>query len=369
MRLPARAVRSLRHNVAPLLAVAVIVLVFLPLSRAYDLNVFLRAGQALLRGLTPYPNPASPAVYSGSSFVYPYLAAVPFVPLVAIAPHWGTTVFFALSTAAVLSACYAGSRGDPWAAAAVLCMAFTITGLQLGALGPLLFAGTVFMWQLRERPVALALVAGPVVASKLFLAPLLAWLLLARRYRAFAYACASTAAILIAGFAVGRLGPAPYVHLLSQLGVHEARTGFGIVGALMNAGASFIRAQAVAMAIAAALIGVSYLHWRRAGDERVLFCGAIIAALAATPVLWSHYLVLLAVPLLVTGARRRWLVALALASWLIAPPHGVRLEDDLIERVPHSAEWTIAMSLAVFAYATGRGRRRPNATREQRQTQ
>ena len=47
----------------PLLAVAVIVLVFLPLSPAYDLNVFLRAGSALLHGRALYPDPKSPAVY------------------------------------------------------------------------------------------------------------------------------------------------------------------------------------------------------------------------------------------------------------------------------------------------------------------
>jgi alpha-1,2-mannosyltransferase len=355
VRLPVRTVTGLVQNVAPPLAIAAIVLVFLPLSRTYDLNVFLRAGDALLHGLTPYPNPASRAVYSGSSFVYPYLAAVPFMPLAAIPPDWSATLFFAVSVLAVLAACYAGAGGDPRPAALVLCMAFTITGLQLGALGPLLFAGTVFLWRLRDRPVALAALAGAVIASKLFLGPLLVWLLLAGRYRAFAYACICTAGILVAGFVFGPLGPASYAHLLSQLGVHEARAGFGLVGALMNAGATAGVAQATAMAVGATLVGISYVHWRRAGDERVLFCGAIVAALAATPVLWSHYLVLLAVPLLAYNAPRRWLATLALASWVIAPAHGVRFDDDVIARVPHSTEWAIAMSLLVFAYATGRG--------------
>jgi alpha-1,2-mannosyltransferase len=220
---------SVQRVAVPLLAVAAIAVaiaaVFLPLTRSYDFDVFLRAGYAAVHGQQVYPSPGSPAVYSGSSFVYPYFAAWPFMALAAMSAGLSTMLFFCVCVCAVLVACFVGARGDPWPAILTLCTAFTITGLQLGALSPLLFVGVVFLWRLRERPIPLALLAAPVIACKLFLAPLLVWLLLARRYRAFAYARASTLALLALSFALGPIGPAPYLQLLSQLGVHERHPG------------------------------------------------------------------------------------------------------------------------------------------------
>ena len=49
----------------------------------------------------------------------------------------------------------------------------------------------------------------------------------------------------------------------------------------------------------------------------------LVASLLLTPVLWSHYLVVLAAALLAYDASRRSFVLLALTSWAISPPHGV----------------------------------------------
>jgi alpha-1,2-mannosyltransferase len=347
-----RGAQNLGRAAALLLALAVIVVVFLPLSPAYDLDVFLRAGDAALHGLHVYPTPGSPAVYSGFSFVYPYFAVWPFVPLAALSPGLSTILFFAFCSGAVIAACLVAAGDDPWRPLLVLCTAFTITGLQLGALSPLLFAGALFLWRVRNRPVAFALLAAPVVASKLFLAPLLVWLLLARRYRAFAWACGSTLALLAIGFVLGPLGPASYLGLLSKLGAHEARSGFGLIGGLMNAGVAPGIAEGAAVAVAAAVFSAAYVRWRRARDERVLFCAGIVASLVLTPVLWSHYLVLLPAALLALNAPRQWFVVLALASWAIAPPHGVHLDTDLIEGVTSSGAWlAVATSLLIFGYS------------------
>jgi alpha-1,2-mannosyltransferase len=329
-----------------------IVVVFLPLSRAYDLGVFLKAGSAVIHGLRVYPRPGTPAVYSGFSFVYPYFAVWPFVPLAVLSPTLGTAVFFAISAGAVIAACFVEADGDPRPAMLVLCTSFTITGLQLGALSPLLMAGAVFLWRLRDRPLAFALLAAPVIACKLFLAPLLAWPLLARRYRAFAWASVATLVLLALGFAFGPLGAASYLRLLSALGAHEARAGFGLIGALRSAGLASAAAEAVALALAAAVLASAYLHHRRAGDERVLFCAGVVASLLLTPVLWSHYMILLAAGLLVLHAPRRWFAALAVLSWVIAPPHGVDIDIRLLQRIGSSGAWlAIATLLLVFGYA------------------
>ncbi len=344
-----RASTFFRRAIAPLLLVCAIVVLFLPLTPAYDLNVFLRAGHAVLHGLQVYPDPGSKAVYSGSSFVYPYFAVWPFVPLAAISTSAATTVFFILSTALVLAAAFVAAEGDPWRASLVLGTAFTITGLQLGALSPLLFAGAAFLWQLRDRPAAFALLAAVVIASKLFLAPLLVWVLLARRWRAFAWASAATAVLLLAGFAFGPLGLAPYAHLLSALGAHEAYQGFGLIGVLQGAGVSLTLSHVIAAVLAVALVAASYFRYRRRQDEAVLFCGAIVASLILTPVLWSHYLVLLAAALLALRAPRRWFMVLAGASWVIAPPHGFGAEVRLVEGASSLGPWlAVGGALVVF---------------------
>jgi alpha-1,2-mannosyltransferase len=332
--------------------VVAIVLGFLPLSPSYDLDVFLRAGYATLHGQDVYPSPGSAAVYSGSAFVYPYFAAWPFAALAVISSTLSTTLFFAVCVCAVLIACLIGADRDLWPAALTLCTAFTITGLQLGALSPLLFVGAVFLWRLRERPLAFALLAAPLVASKLFLAPLLVWPLLAARYRAFAYASASTLALLMLSFTLGPIGLSPYLHILSELGIHEARAGFGLIGALMSVGFSPHAAQATAIAVALAVFVAAHVHFRRRGDERVYFCAGIAASLILTPVLWSHYLILLSAILLILGARRRWFVLLLLASWAISPPHGVDVNTDLIRDITSSGAWPavgVALSLIMCA--------------------
>lgn len=360
MRSSARWVPSPRAT-APLLVVAAIVVaivvVLLPLSRTYDLDVFLRAGYAALHGQHVYPSPGSPAVYSGSSFVYPYFVVWPFVALAVMSSGLSAMLFFFVCVCGVLAACFVAAKGDPWPATLTLCTAFTITGLQLGALSPLLFVGALFLWHLRHRPIPLALLAAPLVACKLFLAPLLVWLLLARRYRAFAYASASTLALLALSFALGPIGPGPYLQVLSQLGTHEARSGFGLIGALMNARLAPGAAQATAVAVTLALLAAAHVHFRRTRDERVSFCAGIIASLVLTPVLWSHYLILLSAILLTLGARRRWFVMLALASWAISPPHGVYLDTDVIEDITSSGAWpAVGVSLVLFAYASVRSR-------------
>jgi hypothetical protein len=40
-----------------------------------DLSVFVRAGQSVADGVSPYIDPSSPAVWSGHASAYPYAVA------------------------------------------------------------------------------------------------------------------------------------------------------------------------------------------------------------------------------------------------------------------------------------------------------
>ena len=343
-----------RRIVVALLPVAAIALAFLPLTPAYDVDVFLRAGDAAAHGLQVYPTAGTPAVYSGFSFVYPYFALWPFMLLADLPPALGTAVFFSISALAVIAACLVGPSDGLWRAVLVLCTAFTITGLQLGALSPLLFAGVVFLWRARSRA-RLFVLAGPVIACKLFLAPMLMWLLLAGRYRALAWASASTIALLSFGFVLGPIDPTEYLSMLGQLGAHEARSGFGLIGALMNAGIAMSVAQASSLALALVVLLAGRHRYRRTHDERVLFCAGLVISLLLTPVLWSHYLVVLAAVLLAYDAPRRWFVLLALTSWAISPPHGVA--DSALIQVGALTATALAVVFIVSSSTRARSRR------------
>ncbi|MCW3069858.1 MAG: hypothetical protein JWL67_2483 [Solirubrobacterales bacterium] len=306
----------------PLLAAAAILAVFTPLTPAYDVNVFLRAGGSVLHGHALYPALGSSSVYSGSAYVYPYFAALPFALLSGLpASVAGHLFFFVSATAVAAAAAFHSTRGAS-RSALVLCTSFTITGLQLGALSPLLFAGALMMWHWRER-LPMFVLAAPLIAAKLFLAPLFIWLLLARRRRALTLSAAASGLLLGLGFLLGPIGPAEYARMLTQLSAHEARSGMGLIGALMNRGVSLAAAQVVMAAVGLAVVIAAHARYRRTHDERVLFCAAVIVSLILTPVLWSHYLVLLAACLLVFDVHLKWLASFTLASWVLAPPHGL----------------------------------------------
>jgi hypothetical protein len=324
--------------------------------------VFLRAGEAALHGRDIYPAVGTPAVYSGHAFVYPAVVVWPFVLLAALPQALATAVYFTVCAFAVIAASIVPPSRDRWIPVLVLCTAFTITGLQLGAISPLLFVGAVFMWRLRDRPLLFGLVAAPVIVSKLFLAPLLIWPLLAKRYRAVAWASSLTLLLLAFGFVTGSLGVAGYLRVLSELARHEAGAGFGLIGVLRNAGLTPLAAQAGALALAAIVIAGAYAHNRRVGDERVLYCAGIVCALLLTPVLWSHYLVLLPAALIALDAQRRWFVALAVVSWVMSPPHGLHWHLPVPDPLKSLGAWfALALMPLVLWLATRRSRPRDQA--------
>lgn len=304
-------------------AVVVIAAVYLPLTGVYDLDDFLRAGTAVLHGRNPYPAVGTAEVYSGSAFVYPYLYSWVFAPLAALPVGVGEAVGVGLMAVAVaVTASWARPR-QPAVPALVLMTAFTVTGLQLGSLSPLLLAGLIGLWLLRDRPVLFALVAAPLLAAKVFLLPVLVWPLLTRRYRAFGFTTGGIVLLLGLGFWVGPLSAHDYLRLLSSLGAHEASAGMGMISRLRAAGSGPQVAQGAALLAAAGLVAAAWWRSRRHPEraDALLFGAAVLAALLLTPVLWSHYLALLLAPLLVVPRRITAVAVFAALSWLIARPH------------------------------------------------
>ena len=313
-----------RALVPALLVAAAVVLAWLLSLQDYqaDLRVFYEAGNAVLQGESPYPAVGTPAVYSEHAFVYPIAAVVPFLPL-ALLP-WGLAklVFFALSVVAVILALrLIGVRGALPFIAVFLSSSFIRSG-QLGTLNALLLAGALVAWHYRDSVAPLVGVLTAVIVPKLFLAPLLGWPLVTRRWKATAVTVIAVAAVLGIGFVVGPLSVTDYAQMMGELSDKLAHKGWGGYRLLLDITGSHQVAQFGTWLGAAAVLGVSLAWYLRYRAEVILFTGAIVAAIIASPIVWTHYYLLAMAPLLVAGVRARWLVAFAVGNWVFSPPPG-----------------------------------------------
>jgi hypothetical protein len=171
-------------------------------------------------------------------------------------------------------------------------------------------------WRYRRSPLGSGLGVGCAVATKIFVWPLLLWPLAARRLRALATGVVAAVVLVFGSWAaIGFAGLGSYPTLLRTLTSYEERSSYSVSGALAVVGLPVAGARGVALVLTAALCLLCLVLGRR-GDERRAFAAAVLAALASTPILWQHYLVILLVPLAVCRPRlsAAWLLPVLL--WL-----------------------------------------------------
>src|SRR5205823_5146091 len=147
---------------------------------------------------------------------------------------------------------------------------------------------------------------------KLFLWPLGIWLLLTRRLRAAAIAAVSGAAFLLLPWAaIGFAGLGSYPAMLQRLTAQEGASSYAL--------GSLVAALALPHALTYALPGLRCLRDPDpARRDRGALCAAVMLALALTPILWLHYLVILVVPIALAARRLGWIWWLP-AIMLVAP--------------------------------------------------
>ena len=262
---------------------------------------FWQAGRSVLHGDFAY----DPTLKTTDAFVYPPLTAVLFAPI-ALSPHGlADALFTATGIATVPIALRAFGVRDWRCYGAVMLWAPALAAIQAGNLSLLLLGGIALAWALRRHTVGLALVVAAVVSMKLFLWPIGLWLLLTRRFRE----AAATAVLFVtlntaAWFAVGAGSLRTYLHLLDRLSrsersgsytLHALATQFGLSSSVGNA--------ATWAAISLLLVG----WWARGrGDDRSTLATCVLIALVASPIVWLHYLVLLAAPLALVRRTLTW---------------------------------------------------------------
>jgi hypothetical protein len=289
----------------------------------WDALVLLRAGHDVVRGVSPYPHLHSSTVYGGHAFVYPYVSAWVMGPLGALPAHAGQLAYLALSTAALVAAWWLSATRSSVVLLCMLLSSTTIIALQIGSIEPLLLLGIVAAWRWRDRAVVCGLCLAAVMVAKVFLLPLIAWLVLARRWRAAGVAAGATAVLLLGGWLLGPIGAPDYFRMLGSLSAHESLQGWSLIGYLLHHGVARSSANHVAIAAAAAAIGIGWLTQLRTRSDAALIIACLGAALLASPVVWAHYFVLLWLLPLLTRLPRVTSILLAISTWLVIVPHKV----------------------------------------------
>ena len=314
------------------------------------------AGRDVLAGRSPYaaPDPAKLLAASNSYIPPPLLAVLciplsllPFVPAVVV---WGT----ACTAALVLALRVLGVRDLRVYGLALTSFPFVAT-IGLGQPDGLLALGVALAWRYRSSWRGAAAV-GTVVALKLLAWPLLAWFLATKRFKQAAVAVAVAVAELGGSWAlIGFKGLSQYRHLLEADATAFQVRSHSVVAAALRLGTTphVARLLAVAVALAVAAIVV-----RLAGDRDLgAFTAALAFGLLASPILWTHYLVVLFVPLAV--AHRR-----AGAAWLAPIAYWI----SPLEPPPHvwKVVFVLALTAALSVLAAGPALRRPRARRRAR---
>jgi hypothetical protein len=158
-------------------------------------------------------------------------------------------------------------------------------------------------WVWRDRWLRSGTLVGLAIASKLFLWPLLVWLLATRRYRAgSAAAGAIVLATLVPWALIGFSGLASYADLLRSMEDLFAVHSLSVATMLHALGADPWVATRAALAVGVAFAALALVVGRRGLDAASLSL-AVLAAILGSPILWQNYYALLLVPVAIVRPR------------------------------------------------------------------
>ena len=313
-------------------------------------------GKAILDGHNPYLPPHSSALRTGNPPVYPPVFMLIVAPLTLLPWAIGLAVWLVLMAAAIGAALWLLNVRDPWIYAIAFSSSPVLIGWQHGNLLLMLLLGLAVSWRWRDQPLVAGVSVAALVAAKLFLWPLLIWLVVTKRVRAALYSAGFVAIAVLGSWAIiGLDGFRDYPQLLrayERLYVPHSQspTAFWIsLGLSATTGAVL----AFALGLTVLLAGVC-LARREDGDRR-MFSAAVVAAIALTPIAWFFFYALLLVPLALYRPTLSRIWVIPLAFWI-----PLVLEDVFSKGVPccrpagmSELAWSTLASRPTVAYLGG----------------
>jgi hypothetical protein len=302
-----------------LLIVLVAARVLIGRHLGFDFKPLWDASRDVVQGASPYPPPHAWALHDEQQFVYPPLAALLVAPLAAFPFTVAAALLAALEVAATaLTLRVLGVRD--WRCYGVVFLWYpVIQNVLVGSITSLLALGLAVAWRYRDDARTAPLVVAALVAAKVFLWPLLLWQAATRRTAAAARALVVAVTAVMASWAlIGFAGLGSYWHLLDELSRLEQWKSYSAVAFGLVLGLSSGEARALALgacALVAAAILLVRLRKGGADADRQAFVLAIAAAFLFSPIVWTHYLALLVVPIAITRRTLTPLWFVPLAMW------------------------------------------------------
>jgi alpha-1,2-mannosyltransferase len=323
---------------------------------AFDFRQFWQGASDVVNGVSPYPDAALLATASNHldpegirsvfRFPYPAGAALALSPLGLLGFHAAAAVWSALLIVSLLAAVWILGVRDWRVLVVVITSAPVLTSVRLGSLTPLLILLLAIAWRWRERRWVVGGSLAFAIALKLFLWPLVVWLVATRRFAAAIITAATAAAgTLLSWAAIGFAGFSIYPHLVHRLTEIVQDRGFSLVALGVEAGLPQGVAEAIPWLAGMSLLAYVVSVARHDGGDPTAFSVAIAASIALTPIVWLHYFALLIVPLALARPRLSWAWGLMWVFWLIPAQEN---EGDL---------WRIVLAIAVAGAIVVQGAR------------
>jgi alpha-1,2-mannosyltransferase len=319
----------------------------------YDLTIFLRAGEAVLDGVSPYPT--LEALRDDTSYVYPPLLALLSAPLALLPSGLAASLFTGGGILALVGALLLLGVRDPRCHVLAVLSPLAHEALRWGTISTYLVLAVALAWRFRDRAGG-GIATGVAAVLKLFLWPVAVWLALTGRVRGAAVAVATAAVVALASWAViGFAGLRDYPRLLERLDGLAAAESYSTVALAGAAGLSETAGRLIAIAacVLLLLLAARVARTGRDGRERrdarsLSLC--LAAALVLSPIVWLHYLVLLFVPLALARPRLSplWLLPLALWPFMAAGWFGDWPAGDVGELL---VAWALAALIVAAAVA------------------
>jgi Glycosyltransferase family 87 len=293
------------------------------------------AARDIASGNSPYPAATSEAVATGNPAVYPPLAPLLAIPLTWLGWDLALAAWIVLLVAGVVAGMWLLGVSDWRCFCVVLASLPVLHGVLWGNLTLLLLAGVGAAWRYRDRAVACGAAVALLIAAKLFLWPLLAWLVLTRRLRAAAWASAGAVVAIVLPWAVlGFRGFADYPALLRVTSDLYGQHTSSVVAVGAGLGVPLWAARLLPVAAGVVFLLLAWAASRRPDADRRVFAIAVLGSIAASPIVWDYYLVLLVAPVAVLRPRLSWLWLALPAVYAIDRLNG---DVELTAPPPHDA--------------------------------
>ena len=196
-----------------------------------------------------------------------------------------------------------------------------IFGVRIGQVAPILFALFAVGWRWLDRPIVSGIAVGLGVVLKLQPMIVLGWFAVRREWLAVAAGLAVVGTVTVISALIGLAAWADMLTLLRNLSDAidiPANVSIGAMGyqhGLGLAGASIL--QTIGIVAVVALVVVCGLKSSREAGYLV----AVVASQVVSPIMWTHYALILLLPVAWLLQRRQWWAAAIPLSqaWILLP--------------------------------------------------